>query len=348
MLKTQDRLINALTIVATLGAAAVFVPFWAPLLLAAWAADLVDSLAGRFERFLGGRERAAWALILLLCAFVLVPMVGVGVSLSIAMEGLEERVRALLEGRGTGAGLLLGGASVGEKRLPTDWAGLATRHGASAWSVLSSVARASLGAFVAGLVFFAAFYSFIVDGRRIYAWMERSAPIAPADLARLAAAFRETGRGLIVAGGGTALLQGVIATIGYVAIGVPRAFVLGPLTAVCALVPFIGTGLVWVPLAIELAASGHHVRAALIVGLGVLVSVIDNIVRPMFARYGKLTLPGVVVLISMLGGVAVFGAKGALLGPLLVRLCTCALDIAAERRRATQQDAPVATTQADG
>jgi predicted PurR-regulated permease PerM len=215
-----------------------------------------------------------------------------------------------------------------------DWADLVSRYGANAWRALSLVARASASAAIGALVFVVALYTFVVDGERAYAWLEKHAPITREELARLAGAFRETGRGLIVAGGGTALVQGALATAAYVAIGIPRAVIFGPLTAVCALVPFVGTGLVWIPLAIELGASGQLWRAGVVVAMGAGVhSLVDNFVRPILARSGHLHLPTFVVLISMLGGVAAFGATGALLGPLVVRLCVESLAIVADRRR---------------
>jgi predicted PurR-regulated permease PerM len=333
---------RALAALLCLAAAAVLVPFWMPLVLAAWSADLLGGWASRLAGPLRSRSRAAVVLMLMLVAFVLLPLAGVGVALSLAMEGLTERYHALLEGRGTLTDVLTGGAPVGAPPDVPNWSALASRYGASAWGALSSVASAGVRTVVGGLVFFAAFYSFIVDGAQIYAWLERSAPIPREALGRLAAAFRETGRGLIVAGGGTALVQGVLATVGYLAIGVPRALVLGPLTALCALVPFIGTALVWIPLGIELATSGHHVRAVLVLALGSVVSIVDNLVRPMLARYGRLTLPTVVVFLSMLGGVALVGPTGALLGPLLVRLGVCAIGIVAEQPpvRATEPPPP--------
>jgi predicted PurR-regulated permease PerM len=145
------------------------------------------------------------------------------------------------------------------------------------------------------------------------------------------------GRGLIVGAGGTALAQGALATITYVALGIPRALVLGPLTAVCAVIPVIGTGLVWIPLAVELALARDYVRAGVMaaVGAGVL-SLIDNLLRPILTRYGRLALPVPIVLVAILGGIEVLGAAGALLGPLLVRLAVEALRMA----RAAQQLPP--------
>jgi predicted PurR-regulated permease PerM len=213
-----------------------------------------------------------------------------------------------------------------------------SRYGANAWAAVSVVARASASAAIGVLVFVAALYTFIVDGDRLHTWLRTHMPIPSEAFARLTNAFRETGRGLIVAGGGTALVQGAVATVAYVAIGIPRALLLGPLTALCAIVPLVGTALVWVPLAIELGATGQYWRAGVVVAVGAGIhSLIDNFIRPLFARYGRLTLPTFVVFVSMIGGVAVFGAAGALLGPLVVRLCAESLAIVFEMRRGAAQ-----------
>jgi predicted PurR-regulated permease PerM len=91
-------------------------------------------------------------------------------------------------------------------------------------------------------------------------------------------------------------------------------------------------------LAIELGATGQYWRAGVVVAVGAGVhSLIDNFIRPLFARYGRLTLPTFVVFVSMIGGVAVFGAAGALLGPLVVRLCAESLAIVFEMRRGAAQ-----------
>jgi predicted PurR-regulated permease PerM len=265
---------------------------------------------------------------------VLLPLVALIIAITSALGELAAQVRGVLEGQGSLAGALLGADVTTAHPSAPDWAGLAGRYGESAWRALSLIARASATAVLAALVFVAALYTFAVDGVRAYDWLEAHAPIPRQSLARLAGAFCETGRGLIIAGGGTALVQGALATAAYVAIGLPRALVLGPLTALSALVPVVGTGLVWVPLAVELGATGQYWRAGAVgaVGAGVL-SLVDNFVRPMFARHGHLELPTFVIFISMLGGVATFGATGALLGPLVVRLCVEALEMVTEQRR---------------
>lgn len=317
-----------------LAAAAVVAPLWMPLVLAAWFADLLRPAVRRLERILGGRHRAAGAVVVLLALGVFLSLGEAVLALVSSAKELLHQVRAALEGQGSLAGALLGGTTGAPWRV-RDWADLVSRYGTNAWGVLIAIARASATATVGLLVFVAALYTFTVDGERAYAWLETSAPIPRASLARLARAFRETGRGLLVAGGGTALVQGLTAATAYLALGLPRGLLLGALTAVAAIVPVVGTGLVWVPLAIELAATGRYGRAAVVVAVGAGIhSLIDNFVRPVLARYGRLALPAFVVLVSMIGGAAALGPAGALLGPLLVRLCVEALAIESEQRGA--------------
>ncbi|MFI5302437.1 MAG: AI-2E family transporter, partial [Polyangiales bacterium] len=269
----------------------------------------------------------------LLALGVVVPVSGIVVGASSALRGLFDQLRAALEGRGSVTNALLDESTREAHTTLRDVANLASQHGANAWRAITAVSRASATVAIDLLVFVGALYTFVVDGERAYAWMEQHAPIAREDLARFARAFQETGRGLIIAGGGTALAQGTLATIAYVAAGIPSAMVLGVLTAVCALVPFVGTGLVWIPLAIGLAVRAHYGQTAVVVVVGAGVhNLVDNVVRPYLARHGRLQLPTFVVLVAMLGGIAVFGASGALLGPLLVRLCVEALAIESERR----------------
>ena len=126
-------------------------------------------------------------------------------------------------------------------------------------------------------------------------------------------------------------MQGVLATITYVALGVPRALVLGMLTCVASLIPSVGTALVWVPVAGGLALAGRTAPAVVMALVGVFViGTVDNFLRPVFARFGKLELPTFVLLTSIFGGLAIFGTWGVILGPLFARLAKEALVLARE------------------
>jgi predicted PurR-regulated permease PerM len=122
--------------------------------------------------------------------------------------------------------------------------------------------------------------------------------------------------------------------VGFLALGVPRALVLGALTFVCAFVPAVGTAVVWGPVAVGLAIQGHTTKAILLTLLGLLgIGSIDNILRPLFQRWGgKLQLPAFLLLLAAFGGLAALGPLGLIVGPLALRLSRELLAIAKEAR----------------
>jgi predicted PurR-regulated permease PerM len=184
------------------------------------------------------------------------------------------------------------------------------------------------------VVFVFGFYTFLVHGKRGYAWLLAHAPLRTSYMTRLADAFEETGRGLLLGFGLTSLLQGAIAAVAYAVIGVPQPVMLGALTALSALLPMIGTGLVWIPVAFALLLTEQNGAAVAVLIMGVVVGSLDNLVRPVLARHGRLELPTFIVLVSMLGGVMTFGASGLLLGPLVFRLLVEALRMGRDARLA--------------
>ena len=172
---------SALTALLCVAAIVVLAPLWAPLVLAAWFADLLRPAVGQLERLLGRRRRAAGALIVLVAVGVLLPIAGVAAALVSGVRDLLDQVRAALEGQGSLGGALLSGGTGGEHTAVRDWADLASRYGANAWGALSAVARASASAAIGMLVFVAALYTFVVDGERAYAWIRDAlADSAPA------------------------------------------------------------------------------------------------------------------------------------------------------------------------
>jgi predicted PurR-regulated permease PerM len=111
--------------------------------------------------------------------------------------------------------------------------------------------------------------------------------------------------------------------------------VLGPLTGLASVIPVVGTALVWGPISLGFFLTDRPGRAMVLLGLGVgVISVIDNLLRPLYARLGSLQLPLFLLFVSVFGGLAAFGTWGALLGPLVVRLVMEALAIIAEEPEA--------------
>lgn len=312
----------------TAGALLTFAPLWVPLVLAAWSAVLARPLQRRVAKLVGGRSRAGGVLTVVLVVTVLTPVVIMVLSLSSTAIDLITRLSHTDDASSAMGALLSGGDSqlepvdFGDGRQMFD---LLRRHGASAMGAARTLTGALTAIGVALFVFVFAFYTFLVDGGRAYRWIEEHSPLSRAHTGRLASAFEETGRGLVISMGGTSLIQGGLATIGYLIIGAPQALLLGMLTSVGSFIPIVGTALVWVPLALALVALGRSGQAIAVVVIGLVVSTLDNFVRPWLSRYGQLQLPTFVIFVAMLGGLAAFGGAGPLLGPLLVRLAAEAL-----------------------
>jgi predicted PurR-regulated permease PerM len=122
-------------------------------------------------------------------------------------------------------------------------------------------------------------------------------------------------------------IQGALGGLAYWALDVPNAFLWGILTAIMAMVPAFGTFLVWIPIALYLGFNGHWGKAALLaVWGGAIVSTIDNVLYPVIVG-PQLRQHTVAVLLSILGGIALFGITGIILGPLTFTAAFTLLEI---------------------
>jgi predicted PurR-regulated permease PerM len=118
----------------------------------------------------------------------------------------------------------------------------------------------------------------------------------------------------------TCMVQGTLGGLGFWVAGLPSPILFGALMAVCALIPIIGTALVWLPGAIYLLMNGQTMHALLLIAWGVIiVSSIDNIIRPLFIS-GIARLHILVIVLGVLGGILAFGITGVVAGPLILAL----------------------------
>ena len=130
----------------------------------------------------------------------------------------------------------------------------------------------------------------------------------------------------------TALLQGALVGIAFAIVGLPSPVVFGALAAGAALIPFVGTALVWAPGAVALALQQRWWAALFLTAWSVLiVSTADNVVRPLFIS-GRAQISTLPVFLGLAGGLAAFGFIGFVLGPVIVALALALFPLLREAR----------------
>jgi len=129
----------------------------------------------------------------------------------------------------------------------------------------------------------------------------------------------------------TCIAQGALGGLGFWAAGLPSPLLFGTVMAFGALIPVVGTAIVWLPGALFLLFTGKTVAGVALILWGALaVGNIDNVLRPLLAG-GDIGVPMPLLLVGMLGGAISFGLTGLLLGPLVLATLLFLLE---ERRRA--------------
>jgi predicted PurR-regulated permease PerM len=124
-----------------------------------------------------------------------------------------------------------------------------------------------------------------------------------------------------------AAVQGFLAGLAFWVLGVDGAAFWGLVTVVVAIIPAVGASLVWIPVAVYLATTGHWVKAGLLVAWGGLaVSTIDNFLYPSLVG-SRVQQHTVMVLISVIGAIALFGVSGLIIGPVVLTVAKTLLEI---------------------
>ncbi|WP_417476317.1 AI-2E family transporter [Maricaulis sp.] len=227
---------------------------------------------------------------------------------------------------------------------------IATQIGSLAGSVgrilVSSLRAGTGGVLIAALNLFILIYAlffFLLTGRETGRQAVALIPMVRKDRELLAQRAISTIRATVKGSFLIALVQGSLTGIGLFAAGVPGAIFWAAVATLLSIIPMIGPPLIWGPSAIWLIASGHPISGiALAVWGAVVVSTSDNILRPMLV--GKdAKMSDLMVLISTLGGLAMFGAVGIILGPVIAALFTSVWFIFREAFAGLLEEEEVAT-----
>jgi predicted PurR-regulated permease PerM len=146
-------------------------------------------------------------------------------------------------------------------------------------------------------------------------------PLLPVEEERRSRLWRhlvDVVRAVFLGIGVAALLHGVLIGIGAWLAGMPAALLIGVMAALLALIPVVGSALVWVPCVLYLVSQGHTGAAMFLAGWSMLlVGTIDHVVRPILIS-GRASTPTLPVFLGVIGGLHAFGLLGLFVGPVVL------------------------------
>jgi predicted PurR-regulated permease PerM len=205
--------------------------------------------------------------------------------------------------------------------LQKEVAAAASYVASAAAIVVRTTSRAVLGLVIALMTM----YYVLREGQSLALRIERLAPLEPRHTRELLIEAREVGRTAFIGTLATAIVQGVLAGIGYLALGVPHAVTWGVVTALASFLPLVGTLICWVPIAGFLLMEGHPVRALILVLYGsfIITALADYVIRPRIVGVRGHSHP-LLTLVALLGGIEIFGLAGLIIAPIIMSVFVAA------------------------
>lgn len=198
------------------------------------------------------------------------------------------------------------------------FAGLIARYSPQ---VLAETANLFLNFFILIIVMFFLFR----DGEAFFKALIRISPVKDQYELRLAKEIKDTVYGVFYGSFLTGIVQAILAGIGFYFAGVEGALVWATITFFVSFIPIIGTAGVIVPLVLALMLTGRFGHGLFLAIYGaVVIGLADNILKPVLIRSNMHQL---VLFLSIFGGIAVFGAAGLLIGPIVMALLTATIKI---------------------
>jgi predicted PurR-regulated permease PerM len=178
----------------------------------------------------------------------------------------------------------------------------------------------ALGTIMKFLLMLFVLFFMLRDGPRIAQTLVRMLPIETHLRGKLWRHLIDVTRAVFMGIGLTALVQGTLLGIGFAIAGLPSPLLFGVLGAMFALVPIVGTTVVWVPATLWLLSQDQLPYAIFMLAWGVVVvGAVDNVLRPILIS-GRTEVPTLAVFIGVMGGLSAFGFIGLFLGPIVLGL----------------------------
>lgn len=340
-----------LLVLVTVAFLVILLPFYGALFWGAVLAVIFTPVNQRLVTLLNGRRNlAAFITLLLIILIVLIP-VGL-VTASIIKEGLEiyQRLESGEFNLGRRFGHVmealpawihsslhrLGIGDVTDLREKLSSGALGASKFLATRAV--SVGQNTFG-FMLGMTIMLYLVFFLLrDGLQLAARSRQVIPLSQSHQRHLTDKFTTVVRATVKGNIAVAAIQGLLGGIIFWILDIQGALLWGAVMGVLSFLPAVGASLVWAPVAIYFLATGALWQGIVLTAFGVLIiGLADNVLRPVLV--GKDTkLPDYVILISTIGGIAVFGLNGFVIGPLLAALFVACWDLLPSALQGVQTD----------
>lgn len=176
------------------------------------------------------------------------------------------------------------------------------------------------------MMLYALFY-FLRDGKRMLNRLMHLSPLGDEYEAMLYERFTSTARATLKGTVITGTIQGTIGGILFAATGIEGALIWGVLMTLLSIIPGVGSSIIWFPAGLIMLAIGNVWQGFTILAVGVgVISIIDNLIRPPLVGRDTQMHP-ILILFSTLGGIAVFGISGFVIGPVVIALFLAIISI---------------------
>lgn len=334
----------AMTAVALYFSYLLFQPFLMPILSAVVIAVVFFPIHANIQRTLRSPNLAALLSTIIVILLVVVPTVAVILAIKSEVTGLV----TLIKEKSTESG----GMSPFLNHLlerPTQWIGryvdlshfdlraavlerlqdLSAFLVAEGWMLVGGLTSFILNS---SITLFTLFFLFR-EGRSTRRRVAAILPLSAEQIEKLFGGIENTIIGTVYGGLVVAAVQGALTGLALWVFGIPSPVLWGVVAAFFALLPLIGTAIVWAPAAIFLLATGHWIQAILLVGWGAfVVGTIDNILRP-YLISGRVQMHTLLIFFAVFGGVNVFGFLGLFIGPVILAVAITLLSLLRDESR---------------
>ncbi|MCF7865663.1 MAG: AI-2E family transporter [Candidatus Pacebacteria bacterium] len=301
--------------------ALIFWPFLTPLALAGIVSILIHPVYRKVLKFLKSESLASVVTIVLLVVLILAPLTIIANQIISEAQNLYSSVSS---GESISVDFLTTKVEVAVQKYIPDFT-INTREYLSSfasWVVdrLGGIFSGTLDLVVKFALSIVALFYFLRDGEEFKKQIIALSPLSDDKDKFISVSLKSSINSVLMGSIAVALVQGILSGIGFTLFGVPNATLWGTVAGVAALVPGVGTSLVWIPASIYLYFYGSSgIWVVEILWSILLVGLIDNFLAPFIINKGVNIHP-LLILFSILGGLQFFGAEGFLLGPIVVGL----------------------------